>query len=369
MPLLGDLLPDCPPAAAAVEVRGVGTATHAKPGDLLFLADPKASPLPADCPAAAVLVEPGLEAKAKNFPGVVVPLTGARATFLGLLPTLAPRRPGDKRGVSNAAYVHPSATIADSATVYPGATISEHAVLGEECVVYPGAFVGPGCTLGRGVVLHPNCVLHDGVHLADGVTVQAGAVLGQDGFGFDSDASGHHHLPHHGGVRVGPGALIGANTTVARGMIADTYVGEGTVTDAQVVIAHNCDIGPHNLFCSQVGIAGSVTTGAFVVAAGQAGIADHVTVADQVTLGSKSGVHRDCHKPGVTYLGAPARPADEEARILISAGKLPEMRQTLKALQKQVVALTETVHRLEAERMEAGDDPAAAPELSLREAA
>ncbi|QDT17553.1 UDP-3-O-(3-hydroxymyristoyl)glucosamine N-acyltransferase [Alienimonas californiensis] len=363
MPLLGDLLPDCPPSAAEVEVTGVGTATHAKPGDLLFLADPQAASLPADCPAAAVLVEPGLEGKAEKFPGAVVPLSGARAAFVALLPTLAPRRTGDKQGVSKAAYVHPSATIAESATVYPGATISEHAVLGEGCVVYPGAFVGPGCTLGERVVLHPNCVLHDGVHLADGVTVQAGAVLGQDGFGFDSDASGHRHLPHHGGVRVGKGALIGANTTVARGMVADTYLGEGTVTDAQVVIAHNCDIGPHNLFCSQVGIAGSVTTGSFVIAAARSGILDHVTVCDHVTLGGGSGMTRDCRTPG-TYLGAPAQPADAEVKVMMASRKLPEMRQTLKVLQKQVAALAAKI-----ERMEAGNDPAAAPELSLREAA
>ncbi|NNJ25735.1 UDP-3-O-(3-hydroxymyristoyl)glucosamine N-acyltransferase [Alienimonas chondri] len=362
MPLLGDLLTNCPPSAADVEVNGLGTVAHAKPGDLLFLADPKSSRLPAESPAAAVLVEPGLEAKAKDFPGVVIPMAGARAAFLSLLPTLSPRRTGDVRGVSKSAFVHASAKVADDATVHAGATISEHAVVGAGCVVFPGAFVGPGCTLGENVTLHPNCVLHDGVHLADGVTVQAGAVLGQDGFGFDSDARGHHHLPHHGGVQIGAGVLVGANSTVARGMIADTYVGAGTVIDAQVVIAHNCDIGPHNLFCSQVGIAGSVTTGAFVIAAGQAGIADHVTVCGGVTLGSNAGMSRDCKTPG-TYLGLPAQPADAEAKVVIASRKLPEMRRTVKELQKQVALLAAKIERLEAE--ESDDDLG----LSLRDAA
>ena len=361
MPLLRDLLPHCPPDAADVEVTGVGTVHHAAPGDLLFLSDPKADALPGDCPAAAVLIEPGLEAKAKRFAGAVVPVEGARDAFLALLPTLAPRRTGDVRGVSKAAFVHPSATIGDGAIVYPGATISEHAVVGAGCVVYPGAFVGPGCSLGDGVTLYPNCVLHDDVHVDAGSTVQAGAVLGQDGFGFDSDATGHSHLPHHGGVRVGRNVLIGANSTVARGMIADTYIGEGTVVDAQVVIAHNCDIGPHNLFCSQVGCAGSVTTGAFVIAAGQAGIADHVTVGDQVTIGSKAGVHRDCESGG-TYLGAPAQPADQEAKRFMASRKVPEMRKQLKELQKQVAALTTRLENFEA-------DGAGSPQLSLRDAA
>ena len=347
MPLLRDLLTHCPPDVADVQVTGVGTVKDAVPGDLLFVSDSKSRPLPADCPAAAVLVEPGLEAKVKAFAGAVVVTKGARSVFLALMPALAPRRRGHVRGISKAAFVHPSAQIAEGAVVHPGATVSEHAVVGEHSVVYPGAYVGPGCTLGARVTLHPNSVLHDGVHLADGVTVQAGAVLGQDGFGFDSGPTGHAHLPHHGGVRVGRGVLVGANSTVARGMIADTRVGSGTVIDAQVVIAHNCDIGAHNLFCSQVGIAGSVTTGAFVIAAGQAGIADHVTVGDGAILGSKVGVHRDC-KPGVTYLGSPAQPADQEAKRFMASRKLPEMRQQLRELQKQVTALAAKLERLEA---------------------
>ncbi|MEM9702401.1 MAG: UDP-3-O-(3-hydroxymyristoyl)glucosamine N-acyltransferase, partial [Planctomycetota bacterium] len=362
MPLLGELLPNCPADAAAVEVTGVGTANRSKPGDLLFVSDPQTPALPADSPAAAVLIEPGLEKKAAAFRGAVVSLPGARAAFLSLLPTLAPRRTVDLTGVSKAAFVHASAKVGDGTIVHAGATVSQQAVVGKNCVIFPGAYVGPGCTIGNGVRLHPNCVLHDGVHLADGVTVQAGAVLGENGFGFDSDAAGHHHLPHHGGVQIGEGVLIGANTTVARGMISDTYVGAGTVIDAQVVVAHNCDLGTHNLFCAQVGLAGSAKTGSFVVVAGQGGIADHVSVGDHVTLGSNAGATKDIRTPGA-YLGAPAHPADQEARVIMASRKLPELRRTVKEMQKQMVRLAAKIERLEAG--ETGD----ASELSLRDAA
>ena len=289
MPTLGELLPDCPADAAGVDISRASVAAAAVAGDLLFVADPKAAPLPADCPAAAVLVEPGLEKKVADFPGAVVPLADARGRFLALLPALNPRADLAGSGVSKAAHVHPSAEIGLGADVHPGATVAAHAKLGANCRVFPGAYVGPGCVLGDGVTLHPNCVLHDGVRLGDGVTVQAGAVVGQDGFGFESSADGHAHLPHHGGVAIGDGVLVGANSTVARGMIGDTTVGAGTALDAQVVVAHNCAVGEHNLFCSQTGLAGSVTTGSFVVVAGQGGIADHVTVGDRVTVGSKAG--------------------------------------------------------------------------------
>ena len=337
MPTLGELLPDCPAGAAGVTVSRASVAAAAAPGDLLFVADPQADPLPADCPAAAVLVEPGLEKKVAAFVGAVVPLTDARDRFLALLPRLNPRADASRKGVSKAAHVHPSAAVGPGAEVHAGATVSAHAVIGANCRVFPGAFVGPNCTLGDGVTLHPNCVLHDGVRLADGVTVQAGAVVGQDGFGFESSADGHRHLPHHGGVEIGKGVLVGANSTVARGMIADTVLGAGTALDAQVVVAHNCDIGPHNLFCSQAGLAGSVTTGAFVIIAGQGGVADHVTLGDHVTVGSKAGVHRDC-KAGVTLLGSPAQPKEAEAKMFMASRKLPEMRRTVKELRAQVAA-------------------------------
>ena len=357
MPTLRELLPDppadCPAGALAVEIAGAGTAAAARPGDLLFLSDPQADPLPADCPAAAVLIELGLEVKAAEFRGAVVPVAGARDLFMALLPTLNPRAETTRAGVSKAAFIHPSAQLGAGAEVQAGATICEHATLGVNCRVYPGAYVGPNCVIGDGVTLRPNCVLHDGVKLADGVTVQAGAVLGEDGFGFSSSAAGHTHLPHHGGVSVGENVLVGANSTVARGMISDTRVGAGTAIDAQVVVAHNCDVGPHNLFCSQVGLAGSVTTGAFVVMAGQAGIADHVKISDGCTIGSKAGVHRDT-KPGVTYLGMPAAPQEQEAKRFMASRKLPEMRLTLKALEKQVAALARRLDRLE---------PAAAPSV------
>ena len=348
MPTLRDLLPDAPlpPGAGDLAIARASTAAAAQPGDLIFIADPRADRLPADCPAAGVLVEPGLEAKCDDFAGAVVPLKGARDAFLALLPTLNPRPESRRTTVSKAAFVHPSAQFGTGTAVHPGATVCEHVETGENCRVYPGAYVGPGCRLGANVTLHPNCVLHDGVSVGDGTTVQAGAVLGQDGFGFDSSATGHAHLPHHGGVNVGADVLVGANTTVARGMIADTRVGAGTKLDAQVVVAHNCDVGPHNLYCSQVGLAGSITTGAFVVMAGQAGVADHVSIGEAAVIGSKAGVHKNL-KGGVTYLGAPAQPADIEAKRFMAARKLPEMRTTLKDLKRQLAALVARVEELE----------------------
>ena len=343
-----------------VAVLGASTPEEAASGDLLFATDAHALRACAASPAAAVLVDAGVADVLEDVdlrPAAAV-VEDARGVFLRVLPTLKPRARRRLPAVSKAAYVHPSATLGEGCDVRAGATIGEHAVLGDRCRVMPGAHVGAGCRIGADCTLGPNAVLYDGVVLGDRVGVQAGAVLGADGHGYETVDGRHRHLPHHGGVRVGDDAVVGANTTVARGMIVDTVVGEGTKLDAQVVVAHNCRLGPHNLICSQVGFAGSITTGSHVVAAGQVGIADHVTVGDGVVLASKTGVHRSLPGPG-TFFGIPCQPMEDATRQMIAARKVPELRKTVRRLEKQVAALTA--------RLEATPVPSARP--TLREAA
>ena len=108
-------------------------------------------------------------------------------------------------------------------------------------------------------------------------------------------------------------------------------VGVGTKIDNLVMVGHNCQIGRHNLFVSQVGIAGSTTTGDYVVMAGQVGVADHLHIGDQAILGAKAGVHKDV-PAGARMLGAPATPDREQMRIMMSLERLPELRKDVKKI-------------------------------------
>ena len=138
---------------------------------------------------------------------------------------------------------------------------------------------------------------------------------------------------------------IGAGTTIDRAKMGETLIGTGTRLDNQVMIAHNCQVGAHNLICGQVGIAGSSSTGNYVVLAGQVGMADHVHVGDQAIVGAKSGIHRDMPDGG-TYLGSPARKADEVFLEMGALRRLPKMRKTVKELEKQVAALQDQIQQL-----------------------
>ena len=141
-----------------------------------------------------------------------------------------------------------------------------------------------------------------------------------------------------GWVHVENDVEIGANTTVDRGTYGATRIGAGTKIDNLVMIAHNCNIGKHNLICSQVGIAGSSSTGDYVVLAGQVGVRDHTHIGSRTMVGAQSGVASDVAEDQI-MLGSPALPRMDQAKLFAATNRLPEMRIALKKLEKQVDAL------------------------------
>lgn len=260
--------------------------------------------------------------------------------FIQTMRRLRPARTRPASGVSPQAIVADSARIGSGTVVHPGAVIGDDAAIGEDCEIHPGVVIGTGCRVGHQVVLYPNVVLYADVSIGDRVIIHAGAVLGADGFGYRFRHQRFEKIPQLGSVRIEDDVEIGACTTVDRGMIGDTVIGAGTKLDNQVMVAHNCEIGRHNVIVSQVGFAGSVTTGDFVRCAGKVGVADHVHLGTGCTLGAGTGVHKDI-PAGETWIGYPARPHEEAFRIVMAQAKLPDMRTRLRDLEKQIGRMTE----------------------------
>jgi len=265
--------------------------------------------------------------------------------FFAALTRLRPARSRSAAAHSPHAFIHPNAQIGPNTNIAPGATIGSGVVIGANCDIQAGVFIGPGCRLGDFVQLHPNVVLYHDVEVGNRVIIQAGSAIGADGFGYTTRNGKHTRIPHFGTVRICDDVDIGACTTIDRAVIGETVIGEGTKIDNNVVIAHNCELGRHNLLVSQVGFAGSVTTGDYVVCAGQVGIADHVDIGTGAILGAKAGVHRDL-PGGQTYLGAPAAPIAEATRAAMAVQKLPQLRQTVRELERQVAALQKQMSQI-----------------------
>jgi UDP-3-O-[3-hydroxymyristoyl] glucosamine N-acyltransferase len=320
-------------------VSGARPLDRAQPEDMAFVAG-KIKPDVAFRSRAGVLFlssELG-ELRPSDDSRTFVIASNPKDAFFAALTRLKPARARSSAALSPQAFIHPNAQIGPNTNVAPGATIGSGVVIGANCDISPGVCIGPGCRIGDQVQLHPNVVIYHDVQIGDRVTIQAGSAIGADGFGYTTRDGKHTRLPHFGTVRICDDVDIGACTTIDRAVIGETVIGEGTKIDNNVVIAHNCELGKHNLLVSQVGFAGSVTTGDYVVCAGQVGIADHVHIGTGAVLGAKAGVHKDL-AGGRTYLGAPAAPVAEATRAVMAMQKLPQMRHTLRELERQMAAM------------------------------
>ncbi len=258
--------------------------------------------------------------------------------FLCIAAVLHPHRSRSAVGISDKAVIDPSAKIGANTNIHPLAVIGRDVVIGHSCEIQPGVVVGDGCCLGNNVTLYPNTVLYRDVIIEDHVTIHASCVIGADGFGYRFVNGGHQRIPHYGTVRICSDVEIGAGTTIDRAKVGETLIGSGTRIDNLVMIGHNCRIGRHNLLVSQVGLAGSVTTGDYVVCAGQVGVVDHVHLGDRAIIGGRAGVTRDV-PGGQTFLGNPAGPVNETTRQVAAIRRLPEMRDTLKRMEKELEML------------------------------
>lgn len=289
------------------------------------------------CPAAAVIAPRGIQTD--RIPYITV--DDAAEAFSRAIYHFRPPRSRRSVGVSPHAHVSRFAQLADDVQVHPGATIGDDVTVGSGTVIHAGVHIMAGCRIGADVTIFPGAILYENTVVGWKCIIHGGAVLGAYGFGYDNVDGRHKLSPQLGYVVLEANVEVGACTTIDRGTYGPTVIGEGTKIDNQVMIAHNCRIGRHNILCSQVGIAGSCTTGDYVVMAGQVGVKDHVDVGSQVTIGAQAGVMGDV-PDGEVYAGSPANPIKEEKARVVAYYKLPELRKQLRQLQKTIEQLQQS---------------------------
>jgi UDP-3-O-[3-hydroxymyristoyl] glucosamine N-acyltransferase len=315
----------------ALAIRAAKTLQEAGPGDITFLENDKNLHFLQDCKASAVVVPRGVPASGVALIQVRDPLSA----FVTIHRHLHAVKDPGPAGIDSKASVHATARIGPDASIYPLAVIGEETTIGARCRIHSGAVIGRRCRLGDDVTIYPNAVLYDDTVVGNRVIIHANAVLGADGFGYRFADGKHMKVPQLGSVELADDVEVGACTTIDRGTFKATRIGAGTKIDNLVQIGHNCQIGKHNLFVSQMGIAGSSSTGDYVVVAGQVGIVDHVHIGEQSMIGAKAGVTKDV-PPRQRMLGAPATPEREQKRILMTLERLPDMRKDMQKIKQQL---------------------------------
>lgn len=209
-------------------------------------------------------------------------------------------------GATAGAHVDETARLEAGATAEPGAVIGAGAEIGSGTVIGANAVIGPGVRIGRDCSIGPSAVVTNAL-LGDRVIIHPGCKIGQDGFGFIMGGAGHLKVPQVGRVIIQDDVEIGAGTTVDRGALRDTVIGEGTKIDNLVQVGHNASIGRHCILVAYTGISGSATLEDFVAFGARAGVVPNVTVGEGSQIAASSNVATDV-PPGSRWGGSPAKP-------------------------------------------------------------
>jgi UDP-3-O-[3-hydroxymyristoyl] glucosamine N-acyltransferase len=308
------------------KIRDVRTLDSAAQGDLSFLDNRKYLPLFAATGASACLVAPKFASKAPTATACLVTAEPYRAFAKALAlfypDAMQPKAAPEGEGSDLASRVDPTAILEPGATVERGAVVGPEARIGRGTTIAAGSVIGYRVYIGRDCYIGPNASLTHTL-VGNHVTIHAGVAIGQDGFGFAMGKAGHLKVPQIGRVIIQDGVEIGANTTIDRGALRDTVIGEGTKIDNLVQIGHNVVIGRHCIIVAQTGISGSAELGDFVALGGQVGVVGHVKIGAGAQIAASSNVRGDV-PPGVRWGGTPAKPLRLWFRELTLLRKLAE---------------------------------------------
>lgn len=312
------------PASAERMISDVRPLSQAGPGDLAFLDNRRYVAELKTTGAGACLLRPVLS---EHLPASTSGIF-TEHPYHALARVLVLFYPEAQRPLVNShdgGPVHEDAKLEEGVGVQPGAVIGPNAEIGAGTIIAAGAVIGAGVKIGRGGYVGPNAnIIH--ALIGDRVIIHSGASIGQDGFGFAMGPDGHVKVPQIGRVIIQDDVEIGGNSTVDRGALSDTVIGEGTKIDNLVQIGHNVHIGRHCVIAGQVGISGSAVLEDFVVMGGKSGIVGHIRIGAGAQIAGGSGVSHSV-LPGERWGGVPAKPVAQWSREVALIGILGDMLQ------------------------------------------
>jgi UDP-3-O-[3-hydroxymyristoyl] glucosamine N-acyltransferase len=323
-----------PPGNPSVFITGVASLTDAGPDEISFLSSDAFVKNFTTTRAAAVLVQKKVKLRGESHT-IVLRVEDAELALAKVLELLAQPVPRPAPGVDPLSRVDSAAQLAKDVAVGPFCYIGPRSQIGAGTIIHAHVFIGPDVSIGSNCEIFPNVTIRERITIGNRVIINAGSVLGTDGFGYRWDGAKHAKIPQIGTIIIEDDVELGACVCVDRAKFAVTYIGRGTKIDNLVQVAHNVKIGPHCIIVGQVGLAGSATLGAGVVVGGQAAIRDHVTIGDGAMVAACAAVAEDVPAKAIVS-GMPAFPHRQSLREQAALRRLPDLIVQARKLQESV---------------------------------
>lgn len=311
------------------EISGVASPERAGKTDLIYVDSRKNVDRAAKSNAGCILAAPGLRLEGKTSLETDNPKLAFVRSAEWLLPRVEP-----EAKVHGTAILGANVVLGANVSVGPYVVIEDDVVIGDETKIDAFCFLGRGARVGQRCRLHPRVTLYAGARLGDRVELHSGAVIGGDGFGYVFGEGRHWKFPQMGSVEIGSDAEIGCNTTVDRGSLGETRIGQGVKIDNLVQVGHNVQIGDHSVLAAQVGISGSSVLGEYVTVGGQAGMGEHCAIEDRATVGGQSGVLGGKRiRAGEVVWGTPARKLEKFKQQYARFSHLEDLAERIRELE------------------------------------
>ncbi len=315
----------------AFTVSGPASLDRATASDLSFFSDRRRSSDLAATRAGAVILARDDRAL---FDGPCLIAEDPYLAFIDACRILVGSESSGSPGVDESARVDASVRLGEGVSVGASAVVERGAELGNDVIVGATAFVGAGARIGASSRIAPGVRIYPGCRIGERCRIEAGAVIGAPGFGYHPSEEGWTEVPQIGSVIIGDDVDIGANTTVDRGALNDTVIGDGVKLDNLIQVAHNVVIGDHTAIAACTGIAGSARIGKRCRIGGKVSIVGHLSIVDDVTIHAATVITRSISRPGVYSSTLSAHTAPRWRRILASLGRIDEIVARVRALER-----------------------------------
>jgi UDP-3-O-[3-hydroxymyristoyl] glucosamine N-acyltransferase len=316
-------------------IEQVASLEAAGPQHIAFMSGPKYRKALDQSQAGVVIVSPA------DGAGLERPHIGVRnpSLYFARVAQLLNPEPRFVPGIQPGAMVAPDAVIDPSAHIAAGAVIGARVRIGASSVIGAGSVVGDDCVIGTATRLHARVTLYARCVIGDRCVLHSGSVIGADGFGFAREADASWvKIPQIGRVLIGNDVEVGANTTIDRGALDDTVIGNGVKLDNLIQIAHNVRIGEHTAMAACTGVAGSTHIGRRCMIGGSVNIMGHSEIADDVIVSAVTFVSKSITDAGVYTGSLPSMEHREWSRNFARIRQLDSMADRLRSLERQLAS-------------------------------